>query len=44
MMTSAGIARKDLRILQKINFEEEHADAQRRAMLGASLTFGRLFP
>ncbi len=43
-MTATGIARKDLRVLRRINFEEEHADAQRRAMLRASLTFGRLFP
>ena len=43
-MTASGIARKDLRILQRINFEEEHADAQRRDILRASLTFGRLFP
>ncbi len=43
-MTATKIARKDLRVLRRINFEEEHGEAQRRAMLRASLTFGRLFP
>ena len=44
MMKVGSLRRKDLRILQRINFEEEHGEAQRRAMLRASLTFGRLFP
>jgi hypothetical protein len=42
-MTATGIARKDLRVLRRINFEEEHGNAQRLEILRASSPFrGRL--
>jgi hypothetical protein len=41
MMKVGSLRRKDLRILQRIDFEEKHGEAQRQDILRASLTFGR---
>lgn len=41
MMKVGSLRRKDLRILQRINFKEEHGEAQKSDVMRASLTFGR---